>query len=144
VAAGNWYTSFVISPAYPDEIEKMESLQPNHMQVRVIMNRRTAVVLGVALLVLTARAAWAHDGHIHTIMGTVMERDAQAVQVKTPGGETLSIAITDKTRVVRGKQKAAVADVQKGSRVVVDIGNGEDPLIANEIRLGPLPVAPKK
>jgi hypothetical protein len=114
------------------------------MQAKVIMNRRTAVILGVALFALTARAAWAHEGHTHTIMGTVMGRDAQAVQVKTPGGETLSIAITDKTKVVRGKQKAAVADVQKGSRVVVDIGNGEDPLIANEIRLGPLPVTAKK
>ena len=108
------------------------------------MNRTMTAVLGVVLLALTARAAWAHDGHVHTIMGTVMGRDAQAVQVKTPGGETLSIAITDKTKVVRGKQKAAVVDVQKGSRVVVDIGNGEDPLIANEIRLGPLPVAAKK
>ena len=113
-------------------------------QVKVIMNRRLTAVLGVVLFALTAGAAWAHEGHTHTIMGTVMGRDAQAVQVKTPGGETLSIAITDKTKVVRGKQKAAVADVQKGSRVVVDIGNGEDPLIANEIRLGPLPVAAKK
>ena len=108
------------------------------------MNRRTAVFLGIALLALTARAAWAHEGHTHTIMGTVMGRDAHAVQVKTPGGEILSIAITDKTAVVRGKQKAAIADVQKGSRVVVDIGNGEDPLIANEIRLGAVSTTAKK
>ena len=108
------------------------------------MNRRRAVFLGIVLLALATRAVWAHEGHTHTIMGTVMGRDAQAVQVKTPGGETLSIAITDQTNVVRGKQKAAIADVQKGSRVVVDIGNGEDPLIANEIRLGPQPVDTKK
>ena len=40
--------------------------------------------------------------------------------------------------------KAAIADVQKGSRVVVDIGNGEDPLIANEIKLGAVSVSAKK
>ena len=108
------------------------------------MNRRRVVFFGVVLLALMARAAWAHEGHTHTVMGTVMGRDAQAVQVKTPGGETLSIAITDKTTVVRGKQKAAIADVQKGSRVVVDIGNGEDPLIANQIRLGAVSVTAKK
>ncbi len=108
------------------------------------MNRRTAMFLGVALIGLMARGAWAHDGHIHTIMGVVMERDAHALQVKTPGGEILSIAITDKTTVVRGKQKAAIADVQKGVRVVVGIGNGEDPLIAGEIRLGAAPAAAKK
>jgi hypothetical protein len=112
--------------------------------MEIIMNRRTAMLLGIAMLALVARTAWAHEGHVHTIMGTVMGRDAHAVQVKTPGGETLSIAITDKTTVVRGKQKAAIADVQKGTRVVVDIGNGEDPLIANEIRLGAAPVAAKK
>ena len=108
------------------------------------MTRRTTAFLGIALLALSAHAAWAHDGHTHTIMGTVMVRDAHAVQVKTPGGETLSIAITDKTTVLRGKKKLAIEDVQKGSRVVVDIGNGEDPLIANEIRLGALSVTAKK
>ena len=108
------------------------------------MNRRTAIIFGIALVGLMARGAWAHEGHIHTIMGTVMGRDAHALQVKTPSGEILSIAITDKTSVVRGKQKAAIADVQKGSRVVVEIGNGEDPLMAGEIRLGVAPAAAKK
>jgi hypothetical protein len=100
--------------------------------------------LGVILLALTVRSVRAHEGHTHTIMGTVTGRDAQSLQVKTPGGEVLSIAITDKTTVVRGKQKAAIADVQKGSRVVVEIGNGEDPLMAGEIRLGAAPAAAKK
>lgn len=108
------------------------------------MNKRAAMFLGVILLVLTARSVRAHEGHIHTIMGTVTGRDTHSLQVKTPGGEVLSIAITDKTTVVRGKQKAAIADVQKGSRVVVEIGNGEDPLMAGEIRLGAAPAAAKK
>jgi RNase P/RNase MRP subunit p29 len=112
--------------------------------MEIIMNKRLAMFLGVALLGLMVRTAWAHEGHIHTIMGTVMERDAHSLQVKTPSGEVLSIAITDKTTVVRGKQKAAIADVQKGARVVVGIGNGEDPLIAGEIRLGAAPAAAKK
>ena len=98
----------------------------------------------MVLLALTARGVLAHEGHTHTIMGTVMGRDAREMQVKTPGGETLAIAITDKTTVLRGKQKVAIADVQKGSRVVVDIGNGEDPLIANEIKLGAVPSSAKK
>ena len=108
------------------------------------MSRQLTIgILVLVALVAPARLR-AHEGHTHTIMGTVMGRDARVVQVKTPGGETLSIAITDKTTVVRGKQKAAIADVQKGTRVVVDIGNGEDPLIANEIRLGVVPVMAKK
>ena len=109
------------------------------------MTSSKTVLLGAAIIVaLMVRPARAHEGHIHTIMGTVMGRDAHSLQVKTPGGEVLSIAITDKTTVVRGKQKAAIADLQKGSRVVVEIGNGEDPLIAGQIRLGPAQAAAKK
>jgi hypothetical protein len=112
--------------------------------MEIIMNRWKAVLVGVAIIGLVVRSAWAHEGHVHTIMGTVMGRDAHSLQVKTPGGEVLSIAITDKTTVVRGKQKAAITDLQKGSRVVVEIGNGEDPLIAGQIRLGAAPVTAKK
>jgi hypothetical protein len=78
----------------------------------------------------------AHDGHAHLIMGTVTAQDAKHIEVKTPGGENLSIAINAKTVVTRDKRKVARAEVQAGRRVVVDIGNGEDPLIAREIRVG--------
>ena len=100
--------------------------------------------MALTLVALFAGSAVAHEGHIHTIMGTVTGVDARALQVKTPGGEVLSIAITDKTTVVRGKQTAAITDLQKGARVVVEIGNGEDPLMAGQIRLGAAPVAAKK
>jgi len=99
------------------------------------MTRRTAI-LAAATLVLAAPAVWAHDGHAHIIMGTVTGKDAKQVKVKTPSGEILSIAINEKTSVVRDKRKVAVADVLVGRRVVVDIGNGEDPLIAREIQVG--------
>lgn len=108
------------------------------------MNRWAPTVLALALVTVVAGSAWAHEGHVHTIMGTVTGVDAHALQVKTPSGEILSIAITDKTTVVRGKQKAALADLQKGARVVVEIGNGEDPLMAGQIRLGAAPTAAKK
>ena len=100
------------------------------------MNRRWAIVaLGVALGVLPWVAA-AHDGHIHKIMGTVTARDAKHLEVKTPSGENLSIAITAKTVVTRDKRKVGLAEVQVGRRVVVEIGNGEDPLIAGAIQVG--------
>lgn len=69
-------------------------------------------------------------------MGTVTARDAKHLEVKTPSGEVLSIALNEKTIVTRGKQKGTANDVQKGRRVVVNIGNGEDPLIARVIQLG--------
>lgn len=94
--------------------------------------------LAAALLAILPLVAVleAHDGHDHLIMGTVTARDARHLEVKTPGGENLSIAINEKTVVTRDKRKVDLAEVQTGRRVVVNIGNGEDPLIAREIRVG--------
>lgn len=90
----------------------------------------------VFLLFVAIAPALAHDGHTHRIMGTITGVDSKHLDVRTPGGEILSIQINDKTLVTRAKRKIAVDQVKKGARVVVDIGNGEDPLIAREIQLG--------
>ena len=99
------------------------------------MSRRLGL-LALMLIVVAAGTSRAHDGHIHWIMGTVMQVDATHLVVKTPGGENLSIAMNEKTTVTRDKQKVARSEVRAGRRVVVDIGNGEDPLIAGQIRVG--------
>ena len=103
---------------------------------------RRMTLLAIAAVALTARVAIAHDGHDHIIMGTVMARDDTHLEVKTPGGEVLSIAVTDKTTTTRDKKKIGFKEVQVGRRVVVNIGNGEDPLIARDIQLGAAQAAP--
>jgi hypothetical protein len=90
----------------------------------------------ILMLVLAAPVAWAHDGHDHLVMGTVTARDDKHLEVKTPSGEVLSIAVTDKTATIRDKKRITFKEVQVGRRVVVNIGNGEDPLIAKEVQLG--------
>ncbi|MBI4888670.1 MAG: hypothetical protein HY824_16350 [Acidobacteria bacterium] len=97
---------------------------------------RRIVMMAVLVAAAAASTVWAHDGHAHLIMGTVTTRDDRHIEVKTPGGEVLNIAVTAKTAVRRDKRKLVLGDVQAGHRVVVDIGNGEDPLVAREIRVG--------
>ena len=95
-----------------------------------------AVAAAFVFLLMSITPALAHDGHVHRIMGTVTAVDGKHMDVKTPSGEVLSIQINDKTQVTRAKRKIALDQVKKGGRVVVDIGNGEDPLIAREIQVG--------
>jgi hypothetical protein len=99
------------------------------------MRRRRAIAALSIAVVLPVLGA-AHDGHVHKIMGTVTARDAKHVEVKTPSGENLSIAITPKTTATRNKRRVPLSEVQVGRRVVVAIGNGEDPLQAGEIQVG--------
>ena len=106
------------------------------------MKTRWLVAVLAACVVVPA-SLYAHAGHVHKIMGTVTTRDAKHVDVKTPSGEVLSIAVNNDTKVIRAKKKVAFDDVQTGRRVVVDIGDGEDPLVAREIQLGEVKAATK-
>jgi hypothetical protein len=103
------------------------------------------MVIAAFMVLAAAAVATAHDGHIHRIMGTVTVRDAKHLEVRTPSGEVLSIAITEKTAALRNKRKVDLKEVQVGRRVVVDIGNGADPLKAGEIHVGAtaLPASPE-
>ena len=93
-------------------------------------------------LLVALPVALAHDGHIHTVMGTVTAVDQKHVEIKTPSGEILSIALNEKTTFVRAKKKIDPAELKVGKRVVIGIGNGEDPLIAGEIQIGAASAAP--
>ena len=97
---------------------------------------RGRIKLVLAVVMLATLPAWAHEGHVHKVMGTVTARGAKQIQLKTPSGEVLSIALNEKTVVTRNKKKVSLADVQTGLRAVIDIGNGEDPLVARGIELG--------
>ena len=96
----------------------------------------------IGMLVLPA-APRAHDGHKHTVMGTVTTLRDTHLEVKTIEGKTVEILVNAKTSVVRGKTRLDLAAVKEGQRVVVDVGDGKPPLSAKEIKLGETP-APKK
>ena len=104
------------------------------------MSRLSIVLLVVGVLAWPTMAS-AHDGHAHKVMGTVTARDDKHIEIKTPGGENLSIAVNAQTAVTRGNKTVALSEVRIGRRVVVDIGNGEDPLIAREIQVGATTIA---
>ena len=97
---------------------------------------RRGLLLTIIAVVVSAGVVAAHDGHAHLVMGTITASDAKHIELRTPSGENLSIALNAKTVVTRNKRKVALSEVQKGRRAVVDIGNGEDPLIAREIQVG--------
>jgi len=108
------------------------------------MNMKWAVAMVLTAALVSPAAPRAHPGHTHKIMGTVTARDDKHMEVKTPGGENLSIEVNAKTVVTRDKRKVGLAEVQIGRRVVVDIGDGEDPLIAREIQVGATRIADDK
>ncbi len=99
------------------------------------MTRRIAV-FAVALLVAGALTVAAHEGHAHTIMGTITAVQATQVDVKTTDGKPHSITLNDKTAITRGTAKLSAKDLAVGQRVVVDVGDGKTPLLARAVKVG--------
>jgi len=66
------------------------------------MATRTPIALAV-FVALAAVPVLAHDGHACLIMGTVTARDVKHLEVKTPGGENLSVAINTPRQGVGSK-----------------------------------------
>ena len=92
------------------------------------------LALVLAAAVLTPSLVVAHPGHDHKLMGTISSIDKNKVVVKTTEGKDMTFEITPLTTFKRGKNKGAQSDLKAGMRVVVNIGDGVEPLKAKEVQ----------
>ena len=92
------------------------------------------LALVLAAAVLTPSFAVAHPGHDHKLMGTISSIDKNKVVVKTTEGKDMTFEITPLTTFKRGKNKGAQSDLKAGMRVVVNIGDGVEPLKAKDVQ----------
>jgi hypothetical protein len=67
-------------------------------------------------------------------MGTITAINKNKVVVKTTEGKDMTFEITPLTTFKRGKQKGAEGDLKVGLRVVVNIGDGVEPLKAKDVQ----------
>ena len=93
-----------------------------------------AAVLGVLLLV--PGMAFAHEGHTHTIKGTVTASSDRQVSIRQTDGKTVVVTLNDKTTVLRGDQKIDRGAVAVGQRIIADVGDGKTPLVATSLKVG--------
>ncbi len=89
----------------------------------------------VALVMAWPVAGFAHEGHVHKVLGTVVAVEGAHVQVKTQDGKTVKVDVDAKTVFTRGTTKVDVSAMRVGDRVVVDAGDGKA-MLARSIKLG--------
>lgn len=97
--------------------------------------------LMVALTIALAPLAYAHEGHLHKVMGTVAVIHENHLEVKATDGKIATITLDNKTKVLRGKTTLKVADIKVGDRVVVSARqvkgkDGKTTLVAAQVNLG--------
>ena len=88
----------------------------------------------LALSLLVPAVPMAHPGHDHKLMGTISSIDKNKVVMKTTEGKDMTFEISPTTAFKRGKGKGAQADLKAGLRVVVNVGDGVEPLKAKEVQ----------
>lgn len=76
-------------------------------------------VIAAILVVGTATMVRAHEGHEHKIMGTVTMVHENHLELKSTEGKSVAVTVTDKTKILRGTEAAALGSLTVGERVVV-------------------------
>jgi hypothetical protein len=102
---------------------------------RIAVASQLCSILTLTCILLTlASPIFGHGGFDHVI-GTVLKVDNNVVTVKTAKGD-VDVKLTDKTEITRGDQKAGIADLKPGMRVVIDVPEGNKDHVAHSIKLG--------
>jgi hypothetical protein len=98
---------------------------------------RSTTIIRIAfslILLASATQAFAHEGFDH-VTGTVAKVNGNVVTVKTAKGN-VDVKLDSKTEITRNDQKAQVADLQIGTRVVVDVPEGSKDMVAHSVKIG--------
>ena len=101
-------------------------------------NRAPALWLSVFVLLIAASApAFAHGSFDH-IRGTVAKIANNVLTVKTATGN-VDVKLDNKTELTRNNQKAEIADLKVGARVIVDVPKGGSEKAAHSVKIGAVP-----
>jgi hypothetical protein len=98
---------------------------------------KNLILAALVLAFLAPAATFAHPGHEHKLMGTITAIDGNKVTMKTTEGKDAVFTVTPLTTFKRAKAKGAQSDLKVGLRIVVNAGDGAEPLKAKEVQYTP-------
>ena|ERR1700704_993174 len=98
----------------------------------------------LSVAVIAPRLARAHEGHDHTVMGTVSSIDGTNIMVKTADGKTTMVMMDAKTKITQGKTKLDAKALKVGDRVVASGPEEKGMISAETVKIGAVPAAAAK
>jgi hypothetical protein len=97
----------------------------------------------LAAVLLAPRMSLAHDGHDHTVMGTISSIDGTNLMVKTADGKMTMVMMDGKTKITQGKATLGAKALKVGDRVVASGPEEQSMIMAETVKVGVAP-APAK
>ena len=105
------------------------------------MNKKWFVGAALAAVLAVPAFGWAHEGHDHTVMGTVSSIDGTSLMVKTADGKTVMVMLDAKTKITKGATKLEASALKVGDRVVAAGPEEKEMVMAETVKVGGAPVA---
>lgn len=108
-----------------------------HLSNRTIITKRPMqdTLLSLSFILLAfANQTFAHGGFDHVI-GTVVKVANNVLTVKTAKG-TVDVNLNEKTEITKSDQRAVIADLKPGARVVVDVPEHSKVKVAHSVKIG--------
>lgn len=100
--------------------------------MRKMLSGLSALLLGLAPL-----SASAHEGHDHgPVLGTVERIEGNRLELKSPDGKPVTVALNAGTTYFKGKDPATKADLKAGLRVAVEVVETKTGPEAKVVRIG--------
>jgi hypothetical protein len=98
----------------------------------------------LALSLLVPALPMAHPGHDHKLMGTISSIDKNKIGMKTTEGKDATFEVTPTTTFKNGSKKGMQSELKVGMRVVVNVGDGVEPIKAKEVQYSAATTTAKK
>ena len=95
---------------------------------------KNLILAALVLAVLVPATSFAHPGHEHKLLGTITAIDNNKISMKTTEGKDAVFTVTPLTTFKSGKGKGAQGDLKVGLRIVVNAGDGAEPMKAKEVQ----------
>jgi len=92
------------------------------------MNKPLRIITLVFVVLAVAGLALAHEGHKHSLLGTVkMVHENHLMLTLKDGGEK-TVTLTEKTQILKGDEKADRTALEEGARVSVEVDSDDNAL----------------
>src|SRR5882672_5902751 len=100
------------------------------------MNKKWFVGAALAAVLAVPAFGWAHEGHDHTVMGTVSSISGTNLMVKAADGKTVMVMMDAKTKITKGATKLEAAALKVGDRVVAAGLEEKEMIMAATVKVG--------